>query len=232
MGRFRKFTLIELLVVIAIIAILAAMLLPALNKARERARGSECMSRMKQIMLGFHVYADDYGKYMFTHMPQTGGVRPWGVILMERKYLPESVLRCPVMEWKVETLKSYRTYGAYRVSLNASSYYESRKAEWGAFRVMGIAGDNCIYAVNRIRKPSQVFFIGDTIKIAGQFAGDGMYVFAPDYYVEDSAFALNHGENGNMSFFDGHVRSVRLNDLRSWKFKEIIVDGHRQTFTE
>jgi prepilin-type N-terminal cleavage/methylation domain-containing protein len=108
-ARKNGFTLIELLVVIAIIGILAAMLLPALSRAREKGRRAKCMSNLRQIGGSIHVYAGDYNDAVIPTDGvmghdiwfQTGPVNLGH--LLEQNYLPmpagnNHVFYCPSME--------------------------------------------------------------------------------------------------------------------------------------
>ena len=73
----KKFTLIELLVVIAIIAILAAMLLPALSKAREKGRVISCAANMKQLVFGCLQYSHEYDDFILPYENAIHGMDPY-----------------------------------------------------------------------------------------------------------------------------------------------------------
>ena len=101
----KKFTLIELLVVIAIIAILAAMLMPALQKARERSKLTTCLNNLKNIGQCMNMYANDFGGWAPPTVPYVGdpsNLRGYAMTLIQSKYAPDpsrsnrgNIFHCP-----------------------------------------------------------------------------------------------------------------------------------------
>ena len=104
-ARARGFTLVEMLVVIAIIVTLAAILLPAVLKAREAARSSDCMSNLRQINLGLAQFLEANRAYLPYRWEDSNHVNRWGVNRPRWQWIVADYLGRPAQN--PDTLRAY-----------------------------------------------------------------------------------------------------------------------------
>ena len=185
------FTLIELLVVIAIIAILAALLLPALQKARERGLTSNCTSRIKQFGMINMSYCNDYDGHIAY--PKEGGSYPWMALkdyspvnnYPIKKTIPgnEDPLKVPIF-----CCPKYYRHPKHPKSRGASYY------GWINFEFWGRKRTN----IKRVKNPSKKFM---HIEIALVTSGNTIY---GNYYLTTSN-SFPHNKMMNVFHHDGHV---------------------------